>query len=337
MTTAPTLTDRYIWAVQRSLPEQKRADIDQELRGAIADAIDAKQDAGASQADAERDALLDLGDPYRLAAGYADRPLHLIGPALFPDYIRLLKVLYAVVLPIAFAAILLGQLLGQHDFWGAFGSTIGAIISVAVHLGFWSTLVFALIERSPDYKHAAWNPDTLPQLPVGNTIKLSDTVAAIVWVAIVLGGIVWGQVWPFFRDEAGSTIPLFDQALWAFWLPYFIAITAAELVFQIVLYRTRRWTYPLAIVNVLLHAAFVVPFLWLLVTEQLVNPAFLAAAGIAPLFASDGVVTIVLLVVLISTFLADAVAGFVRASRVRLGLAAPSDWRSALRGSIRRR
>lgn len=331
-----TLTDRYIWAVQRSLPEAKRADIDRELRGAIADAIDAKQDAGAGPADAERAAILDLGDPYRLAAGYTDRPLHLIGPALFPDYVRLLKVLYAVVLPISFAGILLAQLIGQRDFGGAVGSSMGIIISVAVHLGFWTTLVFALIERSPDYKHNAWNPDTLPQLPVGNTIKLSDTIAAIVWVAFILGGIVWGQVWPLFRDAAGATIPLFDQQLWAFWLPYFIGVTVLELIFQIVLYRTRRWTYPLAIVNVVLHVAFVVPFLWLLVTEQLVNPAFLAAAKIAPLFAADGVVTIVLVVVLISTFLADAVAGFVRASRVRMGVADVADWKSAFRGSIRR-
>jgi hypothetical protein len=331
-----TLTDRYIWAVQRSLPEDKRADIDKELRGAIADAVDAKQDAGATPADAEREAILDLGDPYRLAAGYADRPLHLIGPALFPDYIRLLKVLYVIVLPIVFAAILLGQLLGEHDFWGAFGSTIGAIVSVAAHIGFWTTLVFALIERSPDYKHTAWNPDTLPQLPVGNTIKLSDTVAAIVWVFVILGGILWGQVWPLFRDDSGATIPLFNQELWRFWLPYFIGVTVLELIFQIVLYRTRKWTYPLAAVNLLLHVAFVVPFLWLLLTEQLVNPAFLAAAKIAPLFASDGVVTIVLLVVFIATFLADAVSGFVRASRVRLGIADVADWKSAFRGSIRR-
>ena len=41
-----TLTDRYIWAVQRSLPEAQRADIDRELRGTIADAVDAKIEDG---------------------------------------------------------------------------------------------------------------------------------------------------------------------------------------------------------------------------------------------------------------------------------------------------
>jgi hypothetical protein len=134
-------------------------------------------------------------------------------------------------------------------------------------------------------------------------------------MVILLGAFAWGQFWPHFRDETGAVIPFWDQALWSFWLPFFIAITLLELVFQLVLYRTRRWTWPLAVVNLVLGAGFVIPFLWLLLTEQLVNPAFLAAAEITELFAADGVVTVVLLVVLIATGLADAVAGFVRAGR----------------------
>ena len=48
MTATSTLTDRYIWAVQRSLPEAQRADIDRELRGTIADTIDGKREAGST-------------------------------------------------------------------------------------------------------------------------------------------------------------------------------------------------------------------------------------------------------------------------------------------------
>ncbi|MEO5920316.1 MAG: permease prefix domain 1-containing protein [Pseudolysinimonas sp.] len=316
MTAASTLTDRYVFAVQRSLPEAQRAEIDRELRGTIADTIDGRIEAGTDPASAEREVITELGDPYRLAAGYADRPLHLIGPALFPDYIRLLKVLYIVVLPIVVAAILLGQLLSQpDDIGGAFGTAFGAIISVIAHFGFWTTLVFAIIERSSTYKAQAWNPSTLPQLPVGSSIKLSDTAASVAWMATILAAIAWGQFWPLFRDAGGAVIPFFDQALWSFWLPYFIFIALAELGFQLVLYRARRWTWPLALVNVVLGAAFAVPLIWLLLTEQLVNPAFLDAANIAPLFAGDGVVTIVLVVVTISTGLTDVVAGFTRAAR----------------------
>ena len=70
-----------------------------------------------------------------------------------------------------------------------------ATITVAAHLGFWTTLVFALIERSPDYKATTWNPDTLPQVPVRGDIKLSDTIAGIVWYLAVLGGMIWAQAW----------------------------------------------------------------------------------------------------------------------------------------------
>ena len=52
--TTTTLTDRYVWAVLRSLPEAQRADIDRELRGTIADTIDAKIEAGSEPADASR-------------------------------------------------------------------------------------------------------------------------------------------------------------------------------------------------------------------------------------------------------------------------------------------
>jgi hypothetical protein len=310
-----TLTDRYVWAVQRSLPESKRADIDAELRASIGDAVDAKQDAGAEPAAAERETILELGDPYRLASGYADRPLHLIGPAVFPDYIRLLKVLYAVVLPIVFAAILLGQLLGRPDsIGGAIGSTIGLIIAVAAHFGFWTTLVFALIERSPQYRAVAWNPDTLPQVPAQGAIKLSDTVASGVWFVFIVGSLIWAQYISLYRTEQDAVIPVFDPAL-GFWLAFYLALAVLELVFRVVLYRVRRWTWPFAVVNLIGDLAFTVPALWLLLTGRLMNPEFLQRTGVPEIFAPDGVVTIVAVIVIIASATASAVDGFIKAYR----------------------
>ena len=40
-----TLTDRYVAATLRRLPARQRADIDTELRGLIADAIDGREEA----------------------------------------------------------------------------------------------------------------------------------------------------------------------------------------------------------------------------------------------------------------------------------------------------
>jgi hypothetical protein len=319
--TTQTLTDRYVYAVQRSLPERQREDIDRELRATIADTIDAKVEAGDRPDAAERAVLTELGDPYRLALGYADRPVHLIGPKVFPDYIRLLKVLYAIVLPIVFAAVILAQLLAgaPNGFWGAFGSAIGIIVSVAAHFGFWTTLVFALIERSPDYKATTWSLDSLPQVPAKGAIKLSDTVASAVWFVIWVGALIWAQFFSLFRDAEGAVIPVLDPALWSFWLPYLLVLVALEMVFRVVLYRMRRWTVAAAVIYIVGVLAFTVPAVWLVLTQHLMNPAFLQRADIASsLFAPDGVVTIIVLIVLVAGSagaIADAVVRTVRARR----------------------
>jgi len=310
-----TLTDRYIWAVQRSLPEAQRADIDRELRATIADTIDGRRENGADETTAERETIIELGNPYRLASGYADRPLYLIGPAVFPDYIQLLKLLYTLVLPIVFAAILLAQLLGKPEsIGGAIGTAIGVIISVAVHFGFWTTLVFALIDRSPQYKPQAWNPDTLPAIPVRGTIRLSDLIASAAWFAFLIGGLIWAQYISLFRNDAGEVIPVFDPALGA-WVFYYLTLAVVELVFRILLYRVRAWNYGLAVVNLVRDLAFVIPTLWLLLSGQLMNPQFIDRANIAPLFESDGVVTIVSVIVILVAATGSVIDGFVKASR----------------------
>ena len=91
--TTTTLTDRYVETILRNLPPHQRTDVEQELRASIADAVDDRLAAGTDPAEAETAVIAELGDPERLAAGYADRPLYLIGPALFLDYRRVLTAL----------------------------------------------------------------------------------------------------------------------------------------------------------------------------------------------------------------------------------------------------
>ena len=63
-----TLTDRYVAATLRSIPVDKRDDIDRELRASITDAVDARVESGSDPAEAEERVLTELGDPARLAA-----------------------------------------------------------------------------------------------------------------------------------------------------------------------------------------------------------------------------------------------------------------------------
>ncbi|MEP6480728.1 MAG: permease prefix domain 1-containing protein [Rhodoglobus sp.] len=278
-----TLTDRYVWAVVRSIPEQQRADIERELRGSITDAVEGRIDGGSEPGLAESDALLELGDPDRLAAGYAGRPNWLIGPAYYFAYLRLLKVLFSVVLPIILVGMVFVQVVTGHDVGTVIGTTIGAGIATAAHLGFWPTLVFALIERGEKSRKSfvGWTPANLPQLPTRNPFGIADLIAALVLVLFFVATAIWVQVYPIFIDPEGRTIPFLLPTLWQFWLPYFFVLGALEIAFNVVVYRVGNWTWLLVGVNIVLNAAFVVPVIWLLSTAVF-NPAFFDRLGWSP-------------------------------------------------------
>lgn len=271
-----TLTDRYVWAVVRSIPEARRSDIERELRASITDAVDARLDGGASPDAAEHDTLFELGDPDRLAADYNNRPNWLIGPAYYFSYLRLLRVLYVVVLPVILIGTVLVQVITGQAFDKLVGTVVNVGITAAVHLGFWPTLVFAVIERAEGSRKSVveWTLENLPQLPSRKPFGRSDLIAAITLVLFFVAMVIWTQQYPVFTDDAGRTIPFLAPSLWAFWLPYFFVVGAIEIAFTVVIYRVGRWTRPLVAVNVLLNLVFMVPVLWLLATGAAFNQPF---------------------------------------------------------------
>ena len=98
------LSERYVQAVVRAVPAAQRADLEPEIRALVADAIEAKTaETELTDAEAERAALTDLGDPAVLAAGYTGRTAYLIGPSLYPEWRRILSVLLPIIVPIAIA------------------------------------------------------------------------------------------------------------------------------------------------------------------------------------------------------------------------------------------
>ncbi|MEO2098896.1 MAG: permease prefix domain 1-containing protein [Brachybacterium sp.] len=114
-----TLTERYISATIRSLPAESQEDVRAELAASIADAVEARTEQGEDPGAAEREVLTGLGDPAVLAAGYADRPLHLLGPRYYLTWRRLLILLLWIVPACAFVGVGLSQAL-----IGADGGTI---------------------------------------------------------------------------------------------------------------------------------------------------------------------------------------------------------------------
>lgn len=322
-TPTATLTDRYVWAAARNLPEAQRAEFGRELRERIADEVDARLAAadGTSAVDAEDAVLRELGDPAALAASYVDRPLQLIGPRYFLTWKRLLTLLYAIVLPISAGAMLLAQLLAGASIGEGIASVVSTTLALVVHLAFWVTLVFAILERSPNAQAATtWTPQQLPDVPdTGRAGRLGDLIASLVFLTLFAVLIIWQQVSPPFFDRADDAIPVLDPALWSFWLPYFLVLIVLEMLFAVAIYLW-GWNWGLAIANLVLNLAFTVPALWLFTTGQLVNPAFLDAVG-WPWGEASGVTTTVLVFVFIGVAVWDVVDGVIKTVRRRGGSA----------------
>ena len=297
-----TLTDRYVWAVLRAVPESQRAELEPEIRALVADAAEAQAAESTPEA-AERAALLELGDPDVLAGRYVDRTRFLIGPRLYPEWQRLLTMLLSILIPLIAIVAGAATSVGGGTVGEAVTGAIGAAIGVAVQTVFWVTLVFAVIERTAGAQTSPareWTPEQLRSIPAPRRVGLGEVVAAIVANVVVILVIVWGQAMALVTID-GTSYALFDPSLSSTWLPWFIAVAGIEILFAIALYLRGRWTWGLAIVNALLNAAFAVPAVWLLQNDLLFNPALVdrldAIAGGAWFAPTTSVITVVIVII----------------------------------------
>ena len=193
-----SLTDRYVAATVRGLDEAQRPEVERELLATIEDMVDARLEAGApTRTDAEQAVLVELGDPVRLAAGYSGRPLHLIGPGVYPEWLRLVRVLLVVVVPISVVGNLVARLfvedLATTDIGSLVGSSIALALTVALHVVFWTTLVFVVLERTGHASLDTWTPDQLPDTGGTGRVGFGETAASVVFLVLVALALVWQQ------------------------------------------------------------------------------------------------------------------------------------------------
>ncbi|QAY60424.1 hypothetical protein ET475_10790 [Microbacterium protaetiae] len=265
-----TLTDRYVDAAMRTVPEKQRADLSAELAASIADQIEARTDSGEVADTAERAVLTELGDPEKLAAGYTGRQLHLIGPRYYLDWWRLLKLLMWIVLPSVAFGVALGQILSDAPVGDIVGSTVAAVLTAVLHVAFWTTLVFVILERTGHETMDAgpWTPDRLPE-PKQHGATFADMIASIVMTLILVGAIIWDQLIGF---VVGHRVSFLNPQLWPVAIIVLFVIMAAGAVLAVAVHVRGRWSLPLAAVNAVLGLAVI--GLLVYVGGALLNPVF---------------------------------------------------------------
>ncbi len=325
-----TLTELYIAATVRTLPTSAQDDVRHELAASIADDIEARVAQGEAPAEAERAVLTGLGDPDVLAAGYADRPLHLLGPKYYLTWWRLLKLLWVIVPVTAVAGVIVAKLIEDAPVGEIIGTTVAVALGAVVHVAFWTTLVFVVLERTGADTGVTWTLDQLPE-PQERGAGRADLIGSLVVLGVLAAALLWDRFVGFVFVADGPVdvgvglgsqtiaMPILDPALWPWWLGGLFALMAAEAALAIAVYARRGWNARFAALNTLL--AIVVPAgsLYLLLTGQLFNPDFLAfTLGRADVGPEVGRILAILLAVGIVGIAAwDAIDGWLKARKNR--------------------
>ena len=329
MTTTPTLTDRYVHAMTRGVPDAQRAEVAAELRERIADAVDARMATGEPAHDAERAVLGELGDPDRLAADYLGRPLQLIGPKYYLTWWRLIKLLLAIVPASVAGAVLIATAIDGRGIGEIIGGAVSVTLTTTLHLIFWTTLAFAIIERAAAAGARAghtpmrgaldepWTVDRLPDLdPSGQTSRAS-AIAEAVFGALFVAFLIAQQFNPLLHADDGTPIPLIDPVLWSWFLPWLIVVVAIDIALTIAIVLHGRTSWWSAVGSALTTIAISVPALWLWSTGALLNPDFLAHVPVGEGTDWRPITGIVVGIVWAGVVVWDVIDGFRKAWRAR--------------------
>ncbi|GGA23083.1 hypothetical protein [Psychrobacillus lasiicapitis] len=285
------LIDIYIQEVTRRIPEKNREDIALELRSTIEDMLPDNY----SEKEV-KGALTSLGNPALLARGYADRPMHLIGPRYFDMYATLLKMIIPIVAMLALIVVITENIIsynGEEAILGTIltilGHGIWGMISSLIQTFFWITLVFAILERTdalndktpltPNWKE--WTPDDLKSIPyIKKEKKISkvDIFGSLLWIAIFVAvyfnAVHLIGVYEKIQGKLQLVIPTFNQdVLYSYWLIVLFALFL-EVAFVFYKFIAAQWTTKVAIMNTVRTVVSTVVFILIFNEDNLINLEF---------------------------------------------------------------
>lgn len=226
------LIDRYLQSVKLALPKKQQSDVIRELTDEILSQVEEKEAGlGRPLTEDEQVALLkQLGHPMMLAARYRKQQ-YLIGPAVFP--------IYWMVLRLVLVLVLFGMAVGAVAV-AATGRGLGAALGVFAQYPFgaisafaWVTLVFVLLEyfQTKFNFFCKWDPRTLPKLTTKGEPKhpVAETIACLVFGTIF--GVWWlvglkHQFWIFGPGIAFMRFGPVFQTIY----PLFVVLVVADIV-----------------------------------------------------------------------------------------------------------
>jgi hypothetical protein len=194
------LIDRYVSAVGRQLPRNKRADIEAELRSALTDSLEARNQ-GEPTEDQVVAVLKEFGKPEKVAASYWPEGQYLIGPRLFPLFRMVVGIALTVfvvvqLVLVGITAVFTPEALPGIEFFSDLINSAFMAFGVIV-------IVFAVLQRfgvQPELEKEDWNPLELPEAFESDDIKRTDLVVEMIFTLIFLA------VFIFLPDKIGFIV-----------------------------------------------------------------------------------------------------------------------------------
>jgi hypothetical protein len=243
------LIDRYLQAVRFWLPKTHRqedllAELGEDLRSQI---DDKENELGHPLDKAEMSEILKRCGSPMMVAGRLGPQRHLIGPALFPIYEFVLKmVLFWILVPVFIFIVGPVNVANSGGNWGlAAANTLGNLWSGLFIAAGIVTLVFAVIERTNAHLGAEckWDPLKLP--PVRREERKPSLLKALCELGFGFFGLIWLLLLPQYPVLILGPAAAFLKAgpmLHTFYLPIVLLSIAALLRSAITLARP-QWTW----------------------------------------------------------------------------------------------
>lgn len=186
--------DRYLHAVANYLPEESRDDIKQELKVSLYEQLEDKSEALERELNEEEQMafLKQLGHPMKVAAGYAPQQ-YLIGPALYPYYKYVLKLVISIVIAVQVGLTLVTIFTGSGLLSEMPGLLSRLFYAVILAIGC-TTGGFVIAEYTGEKIDwfENWNPSDLPlfpdlRIPRGDNIfnLVIETIGLLWWNNII--------------------------------------------------------------------------------------------------------------------------------------------------------
>lgn len=256
------LIDRYIYAVNKYLPENIRSDILEELRANIEDMLPENY--------TEKDIyeiLEKLGSPMKLAYEYNPQRKYLIGPGYFNKYIGILKIVVGICITVFTSVSIINFMVNQGSInlidiiVGTFTSAITGALVGAMQAMFWVTLIFVIIEISGvelghiPFKGKEWTPDSLAEIPVDDKKKISrgetifSMISTIVFTALLYLQPELIAIYTKGENSSISITSLFHTERLKIYIAFILILAIFQLSISIWKYISGIWSIPIIILD----------------------------------------------------------------------------------------